>query len=124
MKRILYILLIFLLVSCSDKTEIAINKINTSQAQEIFSNKTGYIIVDVRTRQEYEDGHIPDAVNIPNEEISDERPKELRDLNQEIYIYCRSGNRSNQAANKLVKMGYTNVYDFGGIIDWKGQIVR
>lgn len=124
MKKILYILIIILLISCSvnNQNEITINKITSDQALEDFNNKTGYIIVDVRTKQEFDEAHIPGAINIPNEEIIDTKPEELPDLNQEIYIYCRSGNRSNQAAIKLNRMGYTNIYDFGGIIDWKGDI--
>ena len=123
MRKILYVLLIVLLVSCSNnKTEISVNKIDSIQAQEDFNNKKGYVIVDVRTKEEFLEGHIPGAINIPNEEISDVRPEKLPDLHQEIYLYCRSGNRSNQAAIKLIKMGYTDIYDFGGIKDWKGDI--
>lgn len=125
MKKILYILIIILLISCSsvnNQNEITVNKITSDQALEDFNNKTGYIILDVRTKQEFDEAHIPGAINIPNEEISDRKPELLPDLNQDIYIYCRSGNRSNQAAIKLIRMGYTNIYDFGGIIDWKGDI--
>lgn len=124
MKKILYMLMIVLLISCADnkQNEITVNKITSDQALEDFNSKKGYIIVDVRTRQEFDEAHIPGAINIPNEEIIDTKPEELPDLNQDIYIYCRSGNRSNQAAIKLIRMGYTNIYDFGGIIDWKGDI--
>ena len=116
--------MIVLLISCTvnNKEEITVNKITPDQAMEDFNNKTRYIIVDVRTKQEFDEAHIPGAINIPNEEISDTKPELLPDLNQDIYIYCRSGNRSNQAAIKLIRMGYTNIYDFGGIIDWKGDI--
>ena len=76
------------------------------------------IILDVRTEEEYNAGHIADAVLIPNETITDKTPDLLPDLDAEILIYCRSGNRSAQAAKKLIAIGYTNVYDFGGIIDW------
>lgn len=125
MKKILYILIIILLISCgsvNNQNEITVNKITSDQALEDFNSKKGYIIVDVRTRQEFDEAHIPGAINIPNEEIIDRKPELLPDLNQDIYIYCRSGNRSNQAAIKLIRMGYTNIYDFGGIIDWKGDI--
>ena len=124
MKKILYILMIVLLISCTvnNKEEITVNKITSDQALEDFNSKKGYIIVDVRTKQEFDEAHIPGAINIPNEEITDTKPELLPDLNQDIYIYCRSGNRSNQAAIKLIRMGYTNIYDFGGIIDWKGDI--
>ena len=120
MKKILLILLIFLLFSCSNK-EITYKQIDSNQAKEIFSKEGNYLILDVRTKQEYESGHIPNAINIPAETISD-RPSELTDLNQEIYIYCRSGNRSKQAADKLVKLGYTNIIEFGGINSWNGDI--
>ena len=81
------------------------------------------IIVDVRTQEEFDSGHIPNAICIPNENIGTEQPEELPDLDQVILIYCRSGNRSKQAAQKLADMGYTNVYEFGGIIDWTGEVV-
>ncbi len=82
-----------------------------------------HIIVDVRRQDEFDAGHIRGAICIPNESIGTEPPEELPDRNQVILIYCRSGNRSKQAAEKLGKMGYYNVYEFGGIIDWKGEIV-
>ena len=81
------------------------------------------ILLDVRTKEEFDAGHIPGAVLLPNDKIVDTPPELLPDLNAEILIYCRSGNRSAQAANKLVAMGYTNVYDFGGIIDWPYEVV-
>ena len=124
MRKILYIIMIVLLASCTNNNqiEITVNKIDSIKAQKDFNEKSGYIIVDVRTKEEFDEGHIPGSINIPNEEILNDRPEELSDLSQDIYIYCRSGNRSNQAAKKLIKMGYTNIYDFGGIIDWKGEI--
>lgn len=81
------------------------------------------IIVDVRTQEEYDSGHIPGAICIPNESIGTEHPEELPDLDQVILVYCRSGNRSKQAAQKLFDMGYINVYEFGGINDWTGEVV-
>ena len=81
------------------------------------------IILDVRTREEYSAGHIPNAICVPNEEIVDAQPAELADLDQVILVYCRSGNRSKQASQKLTDMGYRNIYEFGGIIDWTGDIV-
>jgi rhodanese-related sulfurtransferase len=81
------------------------------------------IVVDVRTESEYKEGHIEGAILIPNETIIDTPPEELPDFDSEILVYCRSGNRSQQAAEKLVKMGYTNVSDFGGIIDWPYETV-
>lgn len=83
----------------------------------------GHVIVDVRRQNEYDAGHIPGAILIPNESIRDTQPEALPDQNQIILIYCRSGNRSKQAAQKLSDMGYTNVYEFGGIIDWTGEVM-
>ena len=89
----------------------------------MMAREDGHVIVDVRRQDEYDVGHIPGAILIPNESIGTEKPEELPDLNQIILIYCRSGNRSKQAAQKLFDMGYTNIYEFGGIIDWTGEIV-
>ena len=99
-------------------------QISQEQAKEMMARDDGHIIVDVRRQDEYDDGHIPGAILIPNENIDTEQPEELPDLNQIILIYCRSGNRSKQAAQKLFDMGYKNVYEFGGIIDWTGEIVK
>ena len=97
-------------------------QISQDQAKEMIEKEDGHIIVDVRRMDEFETGHIPGAICIPNESIGTEQPEELPDLNQVILVYCRSGNRSKQAAQKLFDMGYTNVYEFGGIIDWTGEI--
>ena len=98
-------------------------QISQEQAKEMITRDDEHIIVDVRRQDEYDAGHIPGAILIPNENIGTEHPEELPDLNQIILIYCRSGNRSKQAAQKLFDMGYTNIYEFGGIIDWTGEIV-
>ncbi|MBQ3974430.1 MAG: rhodanese-like domain-containing protein, partial [Lachnospiraceae bacterium] len=90
---------------------------------EMMEEEENCIIVDVRRQDEFETGHIPGAVCIPNETIEEEAPAELPDPDQIILIYCRSGNRSRQAAEKLASLGYTNVYEFGGINDWTGEIV-
>ena len=83
------------------------------------------IIVDVRTPVEYEQGYIPGAILIPNETITTvNKPQALQDTDAIILLYCRSGSRSAQAARKLVSLGYTQVYDFGGIIDWPYDIVK
>ena len=81
------------------------------------------VIVDVRRIDEFESGHIPGAVCIPNESIDDEMPEELPDLDQIILVYCRSGRRSKEASQKLYDIGYTKVYEFGGILDWTGETV-
>ena len=98
-------------------------QITMDEAKEIFEQPGEYIILDVRTFEEFNGGHIPGAICIPNENIVSEPPEELPDKDQLIYVYCRSGNRSKKAAQKLVDMGYTNIVEFGGIIDWKGEKV-
>ena len=98
-------------------------QISQDEAKEMMTKDDGHIIVDVRRQDEFETGHIPGAICIPNESIGTEQPAELPDLDQILLIYCRSGNRSKQAAQKLFDMGYTHVYEFGGINDWTGEIV-
>ena len=83
-----------------------------------------YILLDVRTQAEYAEGHIPGAICLPNETIGSEPPAELPDREQTILVYCRSGRRSAEAAQKLADMGYVNVLEFGGILDWTGEIVK
>ena len=100
------------------------HQISQDEAKELMEADNGSIILDVRRYEEYNEGHIPGAICIPNEEIADTIPEELPDLNQIILIYCRSGRRSKEAAQKLFDMGYTNIYEFGGIIDWIGEIVK
>ena len=95
-------------------------KITSDEAKNIMLTEKP-IVVDVRSLEEYNEGHIPGAIVIPNESIGTEQPKELPDLEQVILVYCRSGNRSRQASQKLADMGYTNVYEFGGIKDWTGE---
>ncbi len=100
-------------------------KISPELAKEMIDSEEPLIILDVRTEGEYNQGHIADALLLPNEKISKTvRPEELPDLEAVILVYCRSGNRSAQAARKLGALGYVNVYDFGGIIDWPYDIVR
>ena len=93
------------------------------EAIDLMAAETGYVILDVRTVQEYESGHIPGAVCIPNETIGTADIPELPDKNQLILVYCRSGNRSRQASAKLANLGYTNIVEFGGINAWPGEIV-
>ena len=99
------------------------SQISQEEAKQMMKKDDGHVIVDVRRQDEYDAGHIPGAILIPNESIGTEQPEELPDLEQVILIYCRSGNRSKQAAQKLFEMGYTRIYEFGGIIDWTGEIV-
>ena len=98
--------------------------ISAADAKARMDSGDPLLILDVRTQAEYDEGHIPGAVLLPNERIGQERPELLADLHQEILLYCRSGNRSRQAANKLVALGYTNVHDFGGIINWPYDVVK
>ena len=98
-------------------------RISMQEAVEMMYKEEGYIILDVRTEQEYAAGHIPGAIVIPNETIGAQEIPQLPDKDQLIMVYCRSGNRSKQASDKLVKLGYTNIVEFGGIIDWPGEIV-
>ncbi len=99
-------------------------QITQEEAKEMMEKDDGHVIVDVRREDEYAEGHIPGAILIPNESIEYAQPEELPDYDQVILIYCRSGRRSKEAAQKLADMGYANVYEFGGIIDWDGEIVK
>ncbi|WP_081668520.1 cyclophilin-like fold protein [Butyrivibrio sp. MC2013] len=97
-------------------------QISQDEAKRMMAQDDGHVIVDVRRQDEYDEGHIPGAILIPNESIDLEPPAELPDFNQIILVYCRSGRRSKEASQKLADMGYSNVFEFGGIIDWTGDI--
>ncbi|MBR1876963.1 MAG: rhodanese-like domain-containing protein [Lachnospiraceae bacterium] len=97
--------------------------ISQDEARLMMQDGDGHVIVDVRRADEYAIGHIPGAILIPNESIKDTPPEELPDKNQIILVYCRTGRRSKEASQKLADMGYVNVYEFGGIEDWTGDIV-
>ena len=99
-------------------------QISGAQAKALMDRESGYIIIDARTQEEYDEGYISGAILIPEYEIADRAEKELPDKNQLILVYCRSGRRSKIAAEELVKLGYTNVKEFGGIIDWEYEIVK
>lgn len=114
------LLTLALISSCSSPSG-TYRTISSDEARKEFEESDSNIIVDVREIDEYEEVHIKGAINIPLSTIDDERPEELPDLNAKIYIYCRSGRRSAEASEKLAKMGYTNITDFGGILDWKGE---
>ena len=103
-------------------TEQTYAQIDQETAREMMGREDGHVVVDVRRQDEYDTGHIPGAILVPNETIGGEMPEALPDLEQIILVYCRSGNRSKQAAEKLADIGYRNVYEFGGIIDWTGGI--
>lgn len=98
-------------------------QVTTEEAVNIMQTEENYVILDVRTAQEFASGHIPGAVLLPNETIGTEDIPLLPDQDQLILVYCRSGNRSKQAAEKLAQLGYTNIVEFGGINSWTGEIV-
>ena len=98
--------------------------ISSKEAQQMIEDNKDALILDVRTAAEYESGHIPNAVNLSNEDIQAGKVDSLKDKSQLIMVYCRSGNRSRQAAQKLAELGYTNVVDFGGIQSWQGDIEK
>ena len=116
---------ILLLSGCSanPQPEATYRQINMNEAIVMMEAETDYIILDVRTPEEFAAGHIPDAMNIPNEAIGTAEIPELPNKDQLILIYCRSGNRSKQASEKLVALGYTNIVEFGGINSWPGEVV-
>ena len=97
-------------------------QISVDEAIAMMAQETGYIILDVRRPNEFAAGHIPGAINIANESIGTAEIPELPDKDQLIMVYCRSGRRSKEAAEKMVKLGYTNIVEFGGILDWIGEI--
>lgn len=105
-----------------EKTVAEYTSISMAEAKEVFATPGDYVILDVRRADEYAEGHIPGAINLANEDIGAGQPGELPDLDQVIYVYCRSGRRSKEASAKLAALGYTNIYEFGGILDWDGPI--
>ena len=123
MKKLVFLLLaVMLLTACGqdkekDQGAVYMN-ITAEEAKQIMDTEEGYIILDVRTQEEYDEGHIPGAILIPNTEIKVRAVEELTDKDQLILVYCRSGRRSKLAAEALVELGYTNIKEFGGIIDW------
>ncbi len=102
----------------------AYEQIDGTQAKEIMDTQSGYIIIDARTQEEFDQGHIPGAILIPEYEVASRAEKELTDKEQLILVYCRSGRRSKIAAQALADLGYTNVKEFGGIINWEYPTVK
>ena len=125
MKKILpFFLAAHLLVGCAAPAEeITYRQVSMDEAIIMMEEESGYMILDVRTPEEFAGKHIPGAVNIPNETIGTAEIPELPDKDQLILVYCRSGNRSKQASEKLAALGYTNIVEFGGINDWSGETV-
>ena len=125
MKWIPILMALLLLSGCAAQVqkEQSYRQINMDEAIAMMEAESDYIILDVRTPEEFSEKHIPGAINIANETIGSEEIPELPDKDQLILVYCRSGNRSKQASEKLVALGYTNIVEFGGINDWPGEIV-
>ena len=127
MKKLLPILLSALMFAgCAGTSNHQTNtyrSITMDEAANMMAQETGYIILDVRRPDEFAAGHIPNAINVPNETIGTDEIAELPNKDQLIMVYCRSGRRSKEASEKLVKLGYTNIVEFGGILDWKGETV-
>ena len=126
MKKLLPILLALMFNGCAGTSNSQTNtyrQITMDEAVTMMAQETGYIILDVRRPDEFAAGHIPNAINVANETIGTAEIPELPDKNQLIMVYCRSGRRSKEASEKLVKLGYTNIVEFGGILDWKGETV-
>ena len=125
MKRIPILMALLLLSGCAAQAqrEQSYRQIDMDEAIAMMEAESDYIILDVRTPEEFSEKHIPGAINIANETIGSEEIPELPDKDQLILVYCRSGNRSKQAPEKLVALGYTNIVEFGGINDWPGEVV-
>ena len=129
MKKLILLLLAVMMLTASgqdkenDQGAVYVN-ITAEEAKEIMDSEEGYIILDVRTQEEYDQGHIPGAIVISHEEIAEKAEKVLTDKDQLILVYCRSGRRSKIAAEALVELGYTNIKEFGGIIDWPYEVEK
>ena len=132
-KRIAIVLAVLclsiLFVGCTDTEQeesvmISYEQISQEQAKTLMDSETDYVILDVRTEEEFAEGHIADAILIPDYAIKEKAESILPDKNQLILVYCRSGRRSKLAASELVSLGYTNIKEFGGIIDWSYETVK
>lgn len=118
------VLSLFMLSACAAPQQAqSYRQIGMEEAIAMMEEESDYIILDVRTPEEFKERHVPDAINVPNETIGTEEIPQLPDKDQLIMVYCRSGNRSKQASEKLVKLGYSNIVEFGGINDWPGETV-
>ena len=113
-----------LLAACGVSSKTSYRQITADEAAQLMQEETGFVLLDVRTQEEYASGHIPGAICIPNETIGSEEIPELPDKDQLILVYCRSGNRSKQASQKLAEQDYTNVVEFGGINGWTGNLEK
>ena len=124
MKLLLTIFAVLLLLTgCGAEDAPTYRQVSSDEAAAMMASESDYLILDVRTREEYEQGHIPGAVCVPNESIGSGELSALPRKDQLILVYCRSGNRSKQAAQKLADAGYTNIVEFGGLLSWTGETV-
>lgn len=117
-------LVTFGLTACGDDNNNSYEQITAEQAKTIMDTETDFYLIDARTQEEFAEGHIENAILIPEYEVADRAEKELPDKDALILVYCRSGRRSKIASEELVKLGYTNVKEFGGIIDWPYETVK
>ena len=134
MRKVVAVLLLLVMASAvtgcggdtaDDRKEQAkYRRITADEAQVLMQREQNYLILDVRSPEEFAEGHIPHAINIPMERIGEEPPQELPDRNQMIFVYCVKGIRSMNVANRLAHMGYKNIIEMGGIQDWHGEIVK
>lgn len=131
MKRIFLIISLVMLMMFAGCTDTKVTsqdpgyeQITAEAAKELMDTETYYVIIDARTTEEFEEGHIPGAILLPDYDVREKAEELLTDKDQLILVYCRSGNRSKVASNDLVELGYTNVKEFGGIIDWTYEIVK
>ena len=127
MKKLIFLLLaVLILTACGqdqeNNREAVFVNITAEEAKQIMDSQEGYIILDVRSQEEFDQGHIPGAILIPDTEINARAEEVLPDKDQLILVYCRSGRRSKLAAADLAELGYTNIKEFGGIIDWPYEI--
>ena len=130
-RRILSIVaaLVFLIAVSGCASEEAFEKkegdymrINAEKAKEMMENLEEFVLLDARTEEEFFEGHIPGAIVIPHDEIFERAENEISEKDIPVFVYCRSGNRSKTASKALVDLGYSEVYEFGGIIDWPYEI--
>ena len=124
-KLMIFLLAALLLTACAQEEQEAVYmNITAEEAKKLMDTETGYVILDVRERDEYDTGHIPGAILIPYTQITEKAEKVLEEKDQLILVYCRSGRRSKIAAEALVELGYTNIKEFGGILDWPYEVEK